>query len=59
MHFEYLLQFHFVDNTVVKRGEAGTKGPFKNYVIPLLKVVFGCMCAKEGAFAAMMMMQVT
>ena len=27
---------------------------FTNYVIPLIKVVFGCMCAKEGAFAAMM-----
>ena len=30
------------------------RGPFKNYVIPLLKVVFGRMCAKEGAFAAIM-----
>ena len=24
------------------------KGPFKNYVIPLLKVVFGYMCAPEA-----------
>ena len=31
-------------------GKTGNgKGPFKNYVIPLLKVVFRCMCAKEGA----------
>ena len=30
------------------------KGPFKNYVIPLLKVVFGSMCAKQGPFAAIM-----
>ena len=28
------------------------KGPFKKYMIPLLKVLFGCMYAKEGAFEA-------
>ena len=30
------------------------KGPFKNYVIPLLKVVFGVFVCAGGAFAAMM-----
>ena len=46
-HYYYAKQANMFQGTTIK-------GLFKNYVIPLLKVVFGVFVCAGGAFAAMM-----